>query len=304
MPTTKKRPEPMPQARKSALDSDYAPLYAVAGLTDVLAASVKHTIEQTQERAVKGVSVLRSRPAQLERQAKANADELGRLLKSFPEQVKSLPETTSTRIAEMQRLLQAYLDEASETYADLAGRGKRAVDETIVTAKTLSGIAERKAEDVRADLAEAVDPAFERVQETVTVARKTVTGRTATPTVTSRSAARAAAARVAAAEREAAEQEASKRVSAERAKVRRAAAERDAAERTAEERVAAEKAAARKAAAKRGAATRAAAKKAAAEQAAAVKAAEEKAAKKQAAAVKAAEARATSKAQEQSDDKS
>lgn len=304
MPTTKKRPEPFSRTRKSALESEYAPLYAAVGLTDVVASSVRHTLEQTQERAARRVGVLKSRPAQLERQAKANADELGRLIKSVPEQVKSLPETTTTRIAEVQRLLQAYLGEASEAYADLAGRGKRAVDETIVTARTLSGIAERKAEDVRADLAEAVDPAFERVQETVTVARKTVTGRTATPTVTSRSAARASAARLAAAERAAAEQEASKRVTAEKAKVRRVAAERDAAERAADERVAAEKAAARKAAAKRGAATRAAAKKAAAEQAAAVKAAEEKAAQKQATAVKAAEERATSKAQEQSDDKS
>jgi hypothetical protein len=73
--------------------------------------------------------------------------------------------------------------QASSTYGQLAGRGKRAVD------------------DAMADAADRVDPAFERVQETVTRARKVTTGRTATKTMVPRSAAKAAATRKAAAKK-------------------------------------------------------------------------------------------------------
>ncbi len=243
MPTTQRKETPA-RAEKSAVESDYAPFYAMAGLTDVLASTVRESLQHTQERAAKRmadrVAVLQSRPAQLEQRALANAEELTKRIKTVPGQVKALPETTKARVAEMQHQIQAYLDQASTTYADLAGRGKRAVDETIVTAKAFSTKAERKAEEVRKDVVDAVDPAFEQVQETVTLARKNVTGRTATDTMTPRSAARSAAAR-------------------------QAAAEKASAEKVADERVAAERATARKAAAKRAAATRAAAKKAAAD---------------------------------------
>jgi hypothetical protein len=63
------------------------------------------------------------------------------------------------------------------------------------TARELSGRAEHRAEGVIHDVSELVDPVFEKVQETVTVARKNVTGRTATETVTPRSAAKASATR-------------------------------------------------------------------------------------------------------------
>ena len=82
-------------------------------------------------------------------------------------------------------------------YGELAGRGKRAVDEAVGSAEDLSGKAEKRAEGVLADVVERVDPAFEKVQEGVTVARKTVTGRTATETVTPRAAAKATASRAA-----------------------------------------------------------------------------------------------------------
>jgi hypothetical protein len=258
-------PDPGPTDR-SAAQSELGPLYAVAGLTDVLAASLRQTLQQAQERAALRMSMLRNRPAELERQAKINADELSRLLRTVPDQARALPETTVARMNELQKQLHAYLEEASLTYAELAGRGKRAVDETLAQARNLSGRAERKAADVGEDLAEAVDPVFEQVQETVTTARKKATGRTATSTVTSRSAARAAAARLAEAEREAAERTAESRVAAADAVADLAEAERDAAqaaEREAEEQLAAEKAARRKAAAQRAAATRAAARKAA-----------------------------------------
>jgi hypothetical protein len=57
---------------------------------------------------------------------------------------------------ELQKQLHAYLEEASLTYAELAGRGKRAVDGTLATARHFSGWAERKAAHVTADAAEAV----------------------------------------------------------------------------------------------------------------------------------------------------
>ena len=57
--------------------------------------------------------------------------------------------------------------------------------------------AEKRAEGVLADVVERVDPAFEKVQEGVTVARKTVTGRSATESVTPRGAAKATATRAA-----------------------------------------------------------------------------------------------------------
>lgn len=252
MPTTRK-PTPV-QARKAALESDLTPLYAVAGLTDAVATTVKTTLVTTRGRAV---TEIQDRTTAWEKQAKATTEELDKFLRSLPAQVRALPETTRSRIAQAQKRSESLLVEAGSTYADLAGRGKLAVDGSLVVARKLSNQAEKRAEDVLSDVADRVDPAFEKVQETVTVARKTVTGRTATETVTSRTAAKAAANRAVAASADEARTEA-----------RRAAAKRAAATRAA--RKAADEAAAQKAAAKRAAATRAARK--AADQAAAQKA--------------------------------
>ena len=113
-----------------------------------------------------------------EKQAKAAADDVTTFVRSLPEQVKALPETTKARLADWQKQAQdraqALVREANTTYADLAGRGKKAVDETLGAAQKLSGRAEQRATAVRSDVADAVDPAFETVQETATRARKTV----------------------------------------------------------------------------------------------------------------------------------
>ena len=223
MPTTRKQTPA--QARKSALESDFAPIYAVAGLTDAFAASVKATLAQTQDRAVQGVSALQSKPAAVEQRAKLSAEEISRFITSLPEQVKALPVLTKARITEVQQQAQSMFADATSTYGDLAGRGKRVVDGTIVTAKTVSTKAERRRDEVLADVADAVDPAFERVQETVTVARKTVTGRTATPTVTPRAAAKASTARKVAAERTEAQKMAAREAAAQRRAAAKAAAE-------------------------------------------------------------------------------
>ena len=50
--TTTRRPTPA-QARKAAVESDYTALYAAAGLTDLVAESIKNIVVTTQERATK-----------------------------------------------------------------------------------------------------------------------------------------------------------------------------------------------------------------------------------------------------------
>jgi hypothetical protein len=231
MSTTTRKQTPA-QARKTALESDFAPLYAVAGLADSFAAQAKTSLLATRER-------VQTAQGELESVRKARVEEFAKLVKALPEQVKALPETvkalpetTKARLTEAQEQFKTLYAEAASGYGNLAGRGKRAVDEAIGSAKVFTARAEQQAEAVAGDVAEKLDPAFEAVQETVTVARKRATGRTATATVTPRGTAKATATAQAT--------------------------------RAAEHAVAAEKAATRKAAAKKAAATRAAKKTSAA----------------------------------------
>ena len=216
--TSTTRKQTPAQARKAALESDYAPLYAVAGLTQVVASTLQATWNGTAEKAGQQFA---SWQDQREKRAKATADDLTQLVRTLPEQVKALPETTKTRISELQKQAQVFVRDANAAYGDFAGRGKLVVDETIGSARQLGGSAEKRAGDVLADVADKVDPAFEKAQEGATRARKTVTGRTATETVTPRSAQQATATR--AASRGAAEQ---------RTATRKAAAKRSASSRT------------------------------------------------------------------------
>ncbi|HET9650076.1 MAG TPA: hypothetical protein VFP34_17860, partial [Microlunatus sp.] len=204
--TTTTRKQTPAQARKSALESDFAPLYAVAGLADTLAAQTRTTLLATRER-------FQFRQDELESVSKTRVEELTQFVKSLPEQVKALPDTTKAKLAEAQEQFKTLYAEFATSYGDLAGRGKRAVDEALGSAKALTVKAEKQAEEVAADVAERIDPAFEKVQEGVTVARQKVTGRTATETVTPRSAARAQATRAA-----------ENAVAAEKAAARKAAA--------------------------------------------------------------------------------
>ena len=217
--TTTTRKQTPAQARRAALESDYTPLYAAAGLTEAVATTVQATLIQTSEKASRRLTAWQDRS---EKQAKSAAADVTNLVKSLPEQVKALPETTKAQLAEWQKQAQDLVREANAAYGELAGRGKRAVDETISSARQLSGVAEKRATDARADLVDAVDPAFEQVQETVTRARKNVTGRTATETVTPRSTQKATATRAAA--RGAAEQ----RTATKKATAKKAAAKRTA----------------------------------------------------------------------------
>ena len=111
------------------MESDYAALYAVAGLTDALAEALKGALADTQQKASKRLTELQSKRPELSKQAKAGADELRTFVITLPEQFKQLPEATKARIAELQKQANDLLAQATATYGDFAGRGKQAVDE-------------------------------------------------------------------------------------------------------------------------------------------------------------------------------
>lgn len=139
---------PTPSAAKTGRDQpDLRPLYAVAGLTDMVVGALRHTLVDTQHWASARISELRFRQAELEKQAA----ELRERAPDLPEQVKTLPEVTRSRVGDLQQ-------QATHAYADLAGRGQRVV----------GGVAGR------------VDPVFDRVQESVDKVRRLVTGRAST----------------------------------------------------------------------------------------------------------------------------
>ena len=241
------RKETPDQAKKSAVESEYAPLYAVAGLTDALADAftdaLRATLAETQERARKGLTELQSRRPALQRQAKTNAEELRTFVITLPEQFKHLPDATKARIAELQTQANDLLVQATATYSELAGRGKLVVDEAVGSARGLSDRTEKRAGDLREEAGDRVDPLLEKVQETITRARKNVSGRTATKTVTSRSAAKSAATRKAATATTTAEKTAAKKVAAARkTATQRATAEKAAAKAPAKKTAAAKKA--------------------------------------------------------------
>ena len=72
------------QAKKAALESDYAALYAVAGLTDALADALKSALAETQEKANKRLTDLQSKRSERTKQAKDNADEVRDSSSPFP----------------------------------------------------------------------------------------------------------------------------------------------------------------------------------------------------------------------------
>jgi hypothetical protein len=117
------------EERKSAVESDYAALYAVAGLTDALAEALKGALAETQQQASKRITELQNKRPELSKQAKASAEELRTFVTTLPEQFKNLPETTQARIAELQKQANDLLAQATNTYGDFAARGKQAVDE-------------------------------------------------------------------------------------------------------------------------------------------------------------------------------
>ena len=183
------------QSKKSARESDYALLYAAAGLFDALADALRSALAESQERGRKRIDDLQSRAPDVRQQVKHNAEELRSFLLTLPEQFRHLPDATRARTADLQTQANELLTQANAAYSELAGRGKQTVDEALGNARNLSDRAEKLAEEVRAQAGERVDPLMETVQEGVTKARQGVSGRTATETVTPRGAAKASATR-------------------------------------------------------------------------------------------------------------
>ncbi|HKX16008.1 MAG TPA: hypothetical protein VJN19_12500 [Propionibacteriaceae bacterium] len=130
--------------RKSALESDYAPLYAVAGLTDALAEALKGALAETQQKASKRITDLQSKRPELSKQAKTSAEELRTFVITLPEQFKHLPEATKARIAELQKQANELLAQASNAYGEYASRGKHAVDEARTSTRARSGRATKR----------------------------------------------------------------------------------------------------------------------------------------------------------------
>lgn len=96
----------------SDLPSSLTPLYAAAGLAEVVAATLRARLNRGQTQA------------------------------------KTLPEMTRSRLAEAQRQLKEYRDQLNQGYVSLASRGKPTVDSTIGTVKHLSGRTQPKVTDV------------------------------------------------------------------------------------------------------------------------------------------------------------
>lgn len=120
MATQTTRKQTPAQARKAAIESDFAPLYAVAGLTELLQEAATQRLAELRTRQADLIKFVGTIPAQV---------------KSLPEQVKVLPSTARTQMSDVQQQAEAFASEASNRYADLAGRGKRAVDGVLTSAR-------------------------------------------------------------------------------------------------------------------------------------------------------------------------
>ena len=166
MATQTTRKQTPAQARKAALESDFAPLYAVAGLTDLL-----------QETAAQRLADLRTRQTAVQGRVRGGADELVKFVGTIPAQVKALPE----QVKGLPSAARTQVAEAGNRYGDLAGRGKRAVDDVLVSARQVRVQADEMKDEVVNDVTESIDPALAKAQDAVADVRKKVTGRSATP---------------------------------------------------------------------------------------------------------------------------
>jgi uncharacterized membrane-anchored protein YhcB (DUF1043 family) len=151
--------EPSDEARKSALESDYAALYAVAGLTDALAEALKGALAETQQKASKRLNELQSKRPELSKQAKAGAEDVRTFVITLPEQFKHLPDATKARIAELQKQANDLLAQATNTYADFAERGKEAVDDVRRSGRDRSPKATKPVTPRSTDMSAASGPA-------------------------------------------------------------------------------------------------------------------------------------------------
>lgn len=173
MTTTTHAPTPS-QTRKAALESEYAPLYAAAGLTDLAVESVKNLVLATQEKATKQFSEWQGSFTQLQSKGGEQAKHAGEFVRTLPEQVKALPEqlktlpeTTKARIEELDKQRKEFLAEAAVAYGDLAGRGKKVIDDSVLAVRTTGA-------EVKTDVETKVEDAAAKVEDTVAEVREDV----------------------------------------------------------------------------------------------------------------------------------
>ena len=198
------------QTRKAALESEYAPLYAAAGLTDLAVESVRNLVLATQEKAGKQFTEWQGSFAELQSKGTEQAKHAGEFVralpdqvKALPEQLKHLPETTKAWIEELDQQRKEFLAEATSTYGDLAGRGKKVIDDSVIAvrktgADVQADVAE-KVDEVREDVAATIDPAMAEAAREAESARRSAAAKKAAAT---RKANKAAAAKKAAAKAE------------------------------------------------------------------------------------------------------
>jgi len=159
-----------------ARDPGLSPLYALAGLTDLVAASVRKTIADSADEASRRRSEVQARISERTQVAggEASADELSRLLAALPTQLKALPDLARARA----QVLQA---QATARYNELTGRGKKAVDGAVTSARGLTVRAEQRAGAVRTEVVERIDPTLDLVQQKVAAARRAAAGDAKSP---------------------------------------------------------------------------------------------------------------------------
>ena len=167
MPTTPAN-RPRPRPARPPLESDYAPLYAVAGLTDVLA---EHPAGAPRRTAGAGRQAHRRAAGPTPSEQAGQGDRRrapDQFVITLPEQVRRPcrrrpgpgSRTCSSRPTSSRR--------GQRHLRELAGRGKRVVDETLGSPGSLPARAEKRGRRTCRRCRRPVDPAFEKVQEGVT----------------------------------------------------------------------------------------------------------------------------------------
>ncbi|GAA1426791.1 hypothetical protein GCM10009616_02320 [Microlunatus lacustris] len=139
------------EATAAMRESDLKALYAAAGATQVVVGAVRDTVTETSRWANARLAELRFRRAELAKQAEQMRQRTEDLTEEVTEDVKAAPDMARGRVAELQQ-------QATGTYSDLASRGQRVLD------------------DVRSEVVNRIDPAFDRLQERLEAARRTIRG--------------------------------------------------------------------------------------------------------------------------------
>lgn len=132
-------------------EADLKALYAAAGATQVVVGALRDTVSETSRWASARLAELRFRRAELAKQAEEMRRRTEDVAEDVAEDVKAAPQVAKGRVAELQQ-------QATGTYSDLASRGQRVL------------------EDVRSDVVNRIDPAFDRLQERLEAARRSFRG--------------------------------------------------------------------------------------------------------------------------------